>query len=420
MSFKVWGSENPASADINGMFNECLSISGLNLIRELLDRDIDFSVGLFDWWGDAYIDVNGRKNSVSTDKNLTGAIFDTNKYKVPAFAEETEYIIIEATSMGTWTNGTNDTYVNKIGVDKWIVWCDTGTDAVKRAQIHKSLWYGTDGTDCLIDDFTTVTSVQTTDADDVGKRAHYVKHSQANASGVTKTSSYTGTFSNTSTNNNCSTWSKVVYGGNSSAGWIRWEVPSATALNSIENGTSDEIGTDKEADELNNPATCQMECYLYRPTASSTSYIYAVILSVGSISWAEAADGGCTPTYSNVDFYDDKNIPLMIAAGAITAEVDYSPIVHTIPSGTFSSTMSSAIGVPFVEDWETGADIKYKLTGTAGAEDTGWLDCGISPEISSFTAFTAEPDTLIVKLVPKTTSPTAGTPSLRGFSIRAT
>ncbi len=94
-------------------------------------------------------------------------------------------------------------------------------------------------------------------------------------------------------------------------------------------------------------------------------------------------------------------------------------IMHDIPAGTFSDTITTAIGVPLIEDWEDGADIKYKLTGTAGAEDTGWLDAMNSePEVSTFTAFTAEPDTLIVKLIPKTTSPTAGYPSIKAFTVR--
>jgi len=219
-------------------------------------------------------------------------------------------------------------------------------------------------------------------------------------------------------------------------------------------------------------------------------------------------------------------------------------IYQSIPTGTFSSTVSSVIGVPFLEDWETGADIQFKLqakiydgttinedystgdtnsTGTtsetvritpnekckvntitlvtngsadpltinlngetenitsdvvtfssppelqAGVgytvtitstsrvavvdnmtiptigtkinltqgnsadssfiqemnveilvtdQDTGWLDASNSPEVQAFTAFTSEPTTLIVKLVPKTTSPTAGYPSVKGFWIK--
>jgi len=88
-------------------------------------------------------------------------------------------------------------------------------------------------------------------------------------------------------------------------------------------------------------------------------------------------------------------------------------ITHDIPSGTFSSTISIAFGTALVEDWESEADIQYKLTNTGG-DDSGWLAYN---EISTFTAFTAEPDTCIVKLIPKTTSPTEGYPSINGFAV---
>jgi hypothetical protein len=96
--------------------------------------------------------------------------------------------------------------------------------------------------------------------------------------------------------------------------------------------------------------------------------------------------------------------------------VDELEIHHDIPTGTISPTVSKVIGKAKVADWETGADIKYKLT-NAG-EDSGWLDCGITPEISSFTAFTSEPTKLIVQLIPKSSSPTAGYPSIYAFSVR--
>ena len=92
-----------------------------------------------------------------------------------------------------------------------------------------------------------------------------------------------------------------------------------------------------------------------------------------------------------------------------------SIITHDIPTGTFSATMSSMFATFKPEDWEAGADVQYKLTGTAGAEDTGWLDIN---EISTFTAFEAEPDILVVKMTPKATSPVPGVPSIKGFSLK--
>jgi hypothetical protein len=98
---------------------------------------------------------------------------------------------------------------------------------------------------------------------------------------------------------------------------------------------------------------------------------------------------------------------------AYTTQSDEGSVVtHTIPTGTFDTTLSSSFMTFKTQDWESGADIQYKLTNAT--EDTGWL---ASNTPVSFTALTAEPDDLIVKLIPKTTSPTAGYPSINGIAL---
>jgi len=65
--------------DLNDTFDASTTsniLGGLNLIRMLQDRSIDFSKGGFDWFGDAYSDSNGRMNSVDTGN--TTAIFSTD------------------------------------------------------------------------------------------------------------------------------------------------------------------------------------------------------------------------------------------------------------------------------------------------------------------------------------------------------
>jgi len=106
-----------------------------------------------------------------------GFEYDTTNdmYFLPDFTSGfTEYIIIEATSLSApWDN--NNVRTVEFAAGKWIVYCTVGTDEVRRAQIHRSLWYGTDGTDALMDDFTSVTAVKTSHATDVDKRATYAK-----------------------------------------------------------------------------------------------------------------------------------------------------------------------------------------------------------------------------------------------------
>ena len=122
------------------------------------------------------------------------------------------------------------------------------------------------------------------------------------------------------------------------------------------------------------------------------------------VSLANAAQGQTQP-YAYI--YD-------IRYGDLSAD---GQVVQTIPSGTFSPTVDKCIGVPKVVNWETGGDIQYKITNST--EDSGWLSCGITPGTESFTAFTSEPDTLIIKLIPKT-SPTPEYPSIGGFFAKAT
>ncbi|MBW6469604.1 MAG: hypothetical protein K0A90_00100 [Methanosarcinaceae archaeon] len=55
-----------------------LAINGLNTIRSLIDRVGVWSAGNIDGWGDAYINANGRENSVDTAN--TTAPFITDSY----------------------------------------------------------------------------------------------------------------------------------------------------------------------------------------------------------------------------------------------------------------------------------------------------------------------------------------------------
>ena len=397
---------------------EAYSIAGLNLIRMLIDRDIDFSAGNFDWWGDAYVSATGREDSVDTGI-FTSAEFDTNKYKVPSIG--TTYIVIEATSVSNgWTS--NDTKLIQVDTGKWILYyTGSSSDEVARAQIHKSLWYGTNGSNQLIEDFVSVTAIKTNDARDVGKKGfYYFLQAAQNDDDNYYSINSIGTFTGTS-GNNVSSWSMVDGHGAHEGDITYWAIPNGTVRNSSQRDPVDELGTDKNADEYNNPLTFKIRCNAESYVSVAVAKVYAIKKSESSFTRVitiEANSGGDGITTEVMkDFYTDYSIP---ALTAITTDDIMYFIIHTIPSGTFSSTISKAIGVPFVADWETGADIQYKLTGTSGAEDTGWLDAGISPEISSFTAFTAEPDTMIVKLVPKDTAPTIGTPSIKGMAIRAT
>lgn len=112
---------------------------------------------------------------------------------------------------------------------------------------------------------------------------------------------------------------------------------------------------------------------------------------------------------------------MVVASPLLTFVDDTGPtsanpgiVTTTIPSGTFSSTTSSVFGTSLTTQWESGASITYSVTSTT--DDTGYQN---DNEISEVTAFTNEPDELNVKLTPKSSTPTDGYPSIKGYWVVA-
>lgn len=133
--------------------------------------------------------------------------------------------------------------------------------------------------------------------------------------------------------------------------------------------------------------------------------------------------GGChtnaSDSFTGTNFSYTNQRVLSNASGN---EYTYTPLTNTsasefveldLPSGTFSSTVSKLQGTVITNDWETGASINCKLLN--GSEDSGWLPIN---EIGSFTAFTTQPTKAQFQLVPKSSSPTAGYPSIKAVAIK--
>lgn len=334
--------------------------AGMNLIRQLQDRAVTFSAGQMEGWAEAYVDADGRGNSVDT--STTNAIFDTNKY-TPLTTEP--FVVIEATSISSISDfAINNCVINNLDTGKWILTCTTGTDEVRRAQIYKTLFYGSAGTDPRASStyITGITALKTSVTRDVGKQAHLVTMQTDFAGDGAGAKTYTGTFADTSTNTDCSTWSRVRY--NWYCNHVRWEMPSATTLNGTSGGGTsdiDEFGTDTTADEQDNPATCQGDFQVSSDTQNQIAYIDSLVLCKGDISWVQSG----TFTVSNVDFLTDNSIPVFTATSGSDNVV---LIHHTLPTGTFSPTISSAIGFGKYSSFGASSDVEFKLYNGAISE----------------------------------------------------
>ena len=289
------------------------------------------------------------------------------------------FVIIEATSISSVSDfSINNCVIRNISSGKWVLYCTSGTNEVKRAQIYKTLFYGTNGSNPRASStyITGITALKTSVSRDVGKQAHFAQINFNTLAAGTRT--YTGTFVNTSTNLSCSSWSYAAHtwlGSTVTSSEVNWEKPSGTILNQVNpSGTAsavnDETGTDTTSDETNNPATCRLYLNWVGSGSNIAQQVRTVILCEGDIAWVQS--GG---TASNIDFLSDNSIPV------------------------FTST-----------------------TETINQGDTGLRDFNISGDtayakISEFTAFTIEPTEFVVKLIPKETDPQAGYPSINGAGI---
>jgi hypothetical protein len=259
-----------------------------------VDFAVDHSVPNFTLESDSSVIVHRipakRFKSTSSSSIVVADIDNTDN--LPASAEfklatenwssfsETVYVIIETPSILQPSQfQINNCDIRYIGSNKWILFCTTGTNAVKRAQIYKTLFYGSNGTDARLTTtyIPTITKIKTSVARDVGKKGFFASQTTSSGTGLGR---ILGTFTDTSTNSSCSVWSNITAGSGGS--YSRLEFPSGTTIHTVTaSATSNQIGTDTEANELNNPATFELEI----STATGTGTAQAVVLAAGDINY---------------------------------------------------------------------------------------------------------------------------------------
>jgi len=364
-------SDNLKFQDANSIIKEVSSpmdsgiafkVEGINTINQSIDRAITFSNGN-DFYVEAYTDTDGRFGTVDTIN--TNADFDTDKYK--AIDLTMPYVIIEATAVSESVFNINNCTAVEFDIGKWVVYCSTGTYDVRHAQIIKTLFYGTNGTNPAVLKCPDITAMKTSVTDDVGRRCHlaylYGKESIGYSEPVFR---YTGTFENTS-DNLVDSWSYLNGYTDSYNPYVQWEMPSSTNLNYTGQPVSDETGIDTSSDQITNPATCELEL---RPSRTDSNYgvryAYAIILTKGAISWVFSnPDGSPSSDYSYYtnSYYATYGIPDFTAA----TENPSTIITHDIPANRVPSGIGASLLAYKVEDWEEGISVDYRILSTTNS-----------------------------------------------------
>jgi len=278
----------------------------------------------------------------SADVNSSGWYYDSTDDLYKTLDLSKGYIIIEAAD-ATISWSSNDCSLLKLSSGQWILYyTGIGTAEVARAQLQKSLFWGTNGSDDLILDFTSVTKLATSDANDVGKKAYRGKVENGSLAG-TESGKYTATV--TGSGGNDSIWT-VVQGNATSQHDLYVEVVTNVGTpQSSTNGGVDKMGTDMSSDE---GTYTSIELRLIGAASSPTYWVgtghtTATILTDGSVSWVKTVAGGGAVlgdiTATDVDYSTTHSIPAFTAVGT---EVNPSTLIFKdTTTATVTNTLST-------------------------------------------------------------------------------
>lgn len=284
-------------------------ITGVQMwLRNLIAGTVTYSKNYKDVWGDAYIDADGRSNSLRSFSTT----FDTNKMKI-----------------GSDISGTSST--SSIGNTSY------GNTTAKSG-------------------------------------VYFIPLANVNITAIVKTS-------------NCTATKAYVY--------------EVTRFNLTEILAATDFST--------NTATCNINL--------SAGKCYFICVDKAGASYAHTRTENYTKTTSNFGYWvlpaeqTEPTFAGCIASitGSVTTQ-NKGIIYHTIPTGTFPATISNACFKAYLEDYETGASVSFRLYNATTGDSGSFAD----GDIVSFSSFDAEPTVLEITLTPKTGG-TAGYPSIKGF-----
>ena len=401
------------STDFNDTHNELVRhdvnnyrTNALNLIRQLEDRTVSFDV-LGGEWGESYINDTGRLDSVDTTE--TNAVFDDNKYKT--IDGTLDFFVIIEGDVNEDDYRKNGCDIREIETGKWVVYSMVGNIEEQISRVYMT----------VIPNGSNLTSIKTSEADDVGKRMYYGfvdAYNEDNNSSGSKTMNIT--FDSTTDNENVRVWAlgHTTTFDASTATRTTAKIDGTTIFD--ENASSNNAGrethdyryVDMSAYIKNNPSTAEIE-----GTAGSTSaggwcdgQASIWILTNSPISYSVSDTNPYEKNHSFSD-YQSNGVP-DTESSTDTINLDFNTIVHDIPSGTFPSNLSSIFGYPKIVDWEDGCDVEFRIINNY--DDSGWLNID---KVEYFDDFTSEPTKCLVKLKERDSSPTEGYPSISGFCL---
>ncbi len=343
----------------SGVFDQDFIISNVTVTDASLDTITTFL------YNSSGLVISVSNSTIPALVNFTGLA--NGKYFLNATANDTfgntnstetrTIILLNGSLSGIWTSEyqvriiafnltesdfeINNVVVTQEGTNLWKVNTTESDYEVARAQVMKTFFYGTDSTVPRIPLVTGLLKIQSIDNRDNGRRG-ILAHVEIGSSGGDVT--YTGTFENTTSNINCSSWSRLsVSTGDTIA---KWQMSPGGVLNSFNGGTgggiSDNLGVDTVVAQQNNPVNSQ----LFRDANPNSIAMNgdAILFCVGEINWVDSG----FDVANNTDFFLNESIPITSPAPNITLnspennfqELSDTSIIFNITSTINSGSLS--------------------------------------------------------------------------------
>jgi hypothetical protein len=348
--------------EVNENFAKSISFPILNKIRQQQDRSVSISLNKDDIFSDAYIDSNGRENTVNTGN--TTATFNSTDLNY--------FVLTTASADSADERYPTSGYQDDNDYDDKIDFFCSNASSSDYIYVKKLVYHTRSAASATI-------------------QVYRLNHPTSYL--TTYWQPLTDAVSATSITGSVANWTATF---------------DLAPSDYTQNGQFIAPG-ERFIISLRNPNTSSASFYFKDQGAGSGSFTYSGTLF--DIEGMSPYGGNVVLNRYEPDF--TSNVAKGITVNSVTLTGGNSGIVeHDIPSGTFPSDVDKLIGKALIEETESGATIEHRLENAT--ENSGWISDG---ELGSFTAFTSEPTKYKVRLTAASTVTNLSTPKIKGSGV---
>ncbi|MFW6172438.1 MAG: hypothetical protein ACOC5T_01720 [Elusimicrobiota bacterium] len=308
--------------------------------------------------------------------NSTDDLYETIDFNTITEDENYYGVVIVAEDNSLKSGTINNCSYIKIDSGKWLLYSTDTDKETARAQVFKTLFYGT-SENPFLNNFTSITALKTSESDDVGTLVKYTYLSYSQTENPADRDPghvfhYSADFSDSS-NNNVSIWTDITVGGQDSDGYPKHSVqcPDGTTIESqsaSSNGVN-KIGTDTSDKEKSNPDSFVLRGSGYTDDSGSNSFSSKTI-----VAWTSGTLPELTLTKDNETIFDDRFTINEYTENNFSGVPAFTLQDNDIPDNAYLILRTTSL--PEIKDciatWNSEIDSENTLTVSISADGTNY------------------------------------------------